>query len=246
MQKKKLLLFSIFCFSFCLYIAHSVVEVFSQEAKFTRIGADKGLSQASVKCILQDSKGYMWFGTGDGLNRYDGYEMKVFRNNPSDTNSLSENNIECLFEDSKGIIWIGTHGGLNAYNPALNTFTRFQNEHTNPNSINGNVVKCIYEDKKGIYWVGTPYGLNSFDGKKNYFEKYQQKEDDTLSLRGFRVQFISEDKKNRLWICTYDGGLNLFSHEKKTFTCYQDLRTFSGVQQEYINRVVSFVEDEKG
>ncbi|MBI3502936.1 MAG: SpoIIE family protein phosphatase [Bacteroidetes bacterium] len=219
---------------------------FSQDAKFSRIGAEKGLSQASVKCILQDSKGYMWFGTGDGLNRYDGYEMKIFRNNPSDTNSLSDNNIECLVEDSKGILWIGTHGGLNAYNAALNRFHRFQNERTNPNSINGNVIKSIYEDKKGTYWVGTPYGLNSFDGIKNFFTKYQHAADDTLSLNGFRVDVIHEDKKNRLWVCTYDGGINLFDRNKKTFTCYQDVRNIAGVQPEFFNRITSLAEDESG
>ena len=153
--------------AFCLLLSS---VIFSQDAKFTHIGGEKGLSQASVNCILQDSKGYIWFGTADGLNRYDGYEMKVFRNNPFDTNSLTENNIECLYEDIKGTIWIGTHGGLNAYYPALNHFEHFQNDHAKPNSISSDVIKCIYQDRQGIYWVGTPYGLNSFDGKKDYFE----------------------------------------------------------------------------
>ncbi len=231
---------------FFLFLFFSVTA-FSQDAKFSRIDAGKGLSQASVKCILQDSKGYMWFGTGDGLNRYDGYEMKIFRNNPSDTNSLSENNIECLFEDSKGILWIGTHGGLNAYNSALNRFTRFEHDNSNPNSINGNVIRTIYEDKQGIYWVGTPYGLNSFDGKKDFFEKFQREnESDTLALNGFQVETIYQDKKKRLWVCTYDGGINLFNREKKTFTSYSDLRTIPGLQQEYMNKIISLKEDEKG
>ena len=87
------------------------VRCFSQDAKFSRIGSEQKLSQASVNCILQDSKGLMWFGTQDGLNRYDGYDMKVFKNDPSDTNSLSGNWIDCLYEDRQGVIWVGTRGG---------------------------------------------------------------------------------------------------------------------------------------
>src|SRR3990170_4947602 len=126
---KKVFLTSVFCFLFSAIC-------FSQEVKFSRIGSDQGLSQASVNCILQDSKGYMWFGTQDGLNKYDGYGMSVYKHDASDTNSLSSNYIECLYEDRKGIIWVGTReGGLNAFNHRLNRFTHYQTQLNNPNSI---------------------------------------------------------------------------------------------------------------
>src|ERR1039458_4862733 len=199
------------------------IPSFSQDVKFTRIGSEQGLSQASVNCILQDKKGYLWFGTQDGLNKYDGYGMVVYKHDASDTNSLSDNWIECLYEDSKGIIWVGTHdGGLNAYNPMLKKFTHYQTELNNPNSISNDIIKCIHEDKNGTYWIGTNYGLNTFDGKTNKFEKYFHEEGDTTLLSGFRVETIYEDKKGRLWIGTHDGGLNLFNPAQKTFHCYLD------------------------
>lgn len=225
------ILFSVFCFS--------------QDIKFTRIGSDKGLSQASVNCILHDSKGYMWFGTQDGLNKYNGYEMIVYKNNPSDTNSLSSNYIDCLYEDINGIIWVGTRGGgLNALNPYFNKVTRYENDPKNEASISSNQIKCIYQDKNGIYWIGTTYGLNSFNGKTNKFERYLYRPEDTTSLNGYKVETIYEDKKGRIWIGTYDGGLNLLNREKKTFTRFIDPSQGKGM--EAYNRIKTIAEDDAG
>ena len=224
-----------------------IANLFSQDVKFTRIGSDQGLSQASVNCILQDSKGYMWFGTQDGLNKYNGYDndMIVYKHDPLDTNSLSSNWIDCLFEDSKGLIWVGTRGGgLNVINTFLNKITRFENDPHNDNSIRSNQVKCVFEDKAGTYWVGTTFGLNSFDGHTNKFEKYTHEAEDTLTINGFKIESVYQDKKGRLWVCTLDGGLNLYDPKKKTFTCFLDHS--AGNESEYYNRVVSVVEDETG
>ena len=205
------------------YFVFFVSSLFSQDVKFTRIGSDQGLSQASVNCILQVSKGFIWFGTQDGLNKFDGYsnDMVVYKHDHADSNSLSNNYIECLYEDKSGIIWVGTRsGGLNAFNPIFNTFTHFENDSKNEKSINGNQVKCIFQDKTGTYWVGTTFGLNSFNGRDNNFTKYKSDTNDSLSLKGVKVESVYEDKKGYLWICTMDGGLNLFNSEKKNFTCY--------------------------
>ena len=235
---KKNILSSVFCLL-------SSVFCISQDVKFTRIGSEQGLSQASVNCILQDKKGYMWFGTQDGLNKYDGYGMIVYKHDASDSNSLSSNYIECLYEDKEGVIWVGTRdGGLNAFNPMLNKFTHYQTELNNPNSISNDIVKCIREDKNGTYWVGTSYGLNSFDGKTNKFQKYFHEEGDTSALSGFRIETIYEDKKGRLWVGTLDGGLNLFDPAQKTFHCYLD--ETPGKNASYYNKIKAITEDESG
>jgi ligand-binding sensor domain-containing protein len=83
----------------------------SQNIKFEHISVEQGLSSAYVKCILQDSIGFMWFGTADGLNKYDGYTFTIFRNDPNDTLSLSDSQIRIIHEDPSGILWIGTGGG---------------------------------------------------------------------------------------------------------------------------------------
>ncbi|TAL59884.1 MAG: hypothetical protein EPN85_08480, partial [Bacteroidetes bacterium] len=237
------------CIVFCtLYFVLCTLYSISQDVKFTRIGSEQGLSQASVNCILQDSKGFMWFGTQDGLNKYNGYEndMIVYKHDPSDSNSLSSNFIESIFEDSKGILWIGTKGGgLNSINPFLNRIDRYENDPNDKRTISGNHVKCIFEDKQGTYWVGTNFGLNSFDGKNNVFEKYVHETDNPKSLTGFKVESVYEDKNARLWICTLDGGLNLFDREKKTFTCFLDSSP-DGIGDHDYNDVKCLVEDKEG
>lgn len=219
--------------------------LFGQDLKFTRIGSDQGLSQASVICILQDSRGFMWFGTQDGLNRYNGYEMAVYKHDASDSTSISHNYIECLYEDQAGTIWIGTRGGgLNAYDPVKDQFRSYKNDPEDSTSISYDIVKCIYQDKKGVYWIGTTYGLNSFDGKNDSFKRYLYNDEDTLSVNGFKVHVIYEDRKGRFWVGTHDGGLNLFDRDKETFRRYIDPSDQEG--HEFMNRVLSLAEDQQG
>ena len=100
-------------------------EIYSQShISFNHLTVDDGLSQSSVTCILQDSKGFIWFGTQDGLNRYDGYNFKVFKNNPSDSTSLTNNFIFSIYEDQTGTLYFETQGGtLHRYNPRSESFT---------------------------------------------------------------------------------------------------------------------------
>jgi len=94
-----------------------------QDIKFELLTAKDGLSNSYVNCLVQDQIGFIWFGTDDGLNRYDGYEIKVYRNIPGDSSSLSDNVVWSLLEDHSGFMWIGTKGGkLNRYDPYLDKF----------------------------------------------------------------------------------------------------------------------------
>ena len=109
-MKKSLLVLSFFVWV--------VVSLFPEEnnVKFEQISVEQGLSQSSVFCILQDREGFMWFGTENGLNRYDGYDFTVYNYNPKDTTSISENRIKCIFEDHLGNLWVGTYStGLNLF-----------------------------------------------------------------------------------------------------------------------------------
>src|ERR1700733_12218861 len=102
---------------------------FSQNSrlKFSHLQTDAGLSKSNVTCILQDSRGFMWFGTMDGLNKYDSYHFTAFKNNPDDPHSLANNNIKVIKEDSKGNIWISTGGGgLNMYDREKNIFISYR------------------------------------------------------------------------------------------------------------------------
>src|SRR5688572_3281345 len=121
---------AIFFISF-LILAYPVTAQ-KQNLKFEHIGREHGLSQLFVKTILQDSRGFIWFGTLDGLNKYDGYNFTIYRSNAQEKNSLSSSDINVIFEDSKGNIWIGTPNGLNKFNRENETFTRYLYNKNDP------------------------------------------------------------------------------------------------------------------
>ena len=120
-----------------------------------------GLSQGMVNTIVQDHFGFMWFGTKDGLNRYDGYHFVVYRHDPSDTNSLADNFIQQLFVDSRGWLWVGTSDhGVDLYNRETETFQHFHNLDHNENSLGDDRIECITEDHNGAIWITTQNGLD--------------------------------------------------------------------------------------
>jgi len=202
-----------------------------QEIKFEHISLAQGLSQSSVRCILQDSKGFMWFGTEDGLNRYDGYNFKVFRKDPQNANSLSDNSVRFIYEDRSDVLWIGTKGGgLNKFDREQQKFTPYKSNSNNPNSLSHNNVWSIYEDRSGALWIGTLGGLNRLvpsenEGSPPTFIHYKTHPDNPNSLSSSRVLSIYEDRSEILWIGTHGGGLNRLRSENEgspaTFTHYK-------------------------
>src|SRR5687768_4523462 len=143
--------------------------------KFRHINMDKGLSNSTIECIFQDSRGFIWFGTRDGLNRYDGYSMTVYKHIPSDTTSISDNFIRHITEDRNHNLWIATNNGLNCLGIARNTFTRFKHSPRNKYTIGSNLINYVYEDRKGVLWVCTNGGgLNVYNAKDKSFTALQK------------------------------------------------------------------------
>jgi ligand-binding sensor domain-containing protein len=137
------------------------VLVQSREIRFDRIQADKGLSQSSILCILQDSHGFMWFGTHDGLNHYDGYTFKVYKPEPQNPNSLSSSDVMSVYEDRSKALWVGTAGGgLNRFDPETEQFVHYRHDPRNPGSLSDDNVYAVFEDRTGVLWAGT-YGAGS-------------------------------------------------------------------------------------
>src|ERR1700744_526914 len=121
--------------------------------RFDHLGTEAGLSQSNITCILQDSRGFMWFGTRDGLDRYDGYEFTVYKNIPNDPKSLSNNFITGINLDRNGDLWIATWGGgVNRYDPIKDRFI-----HYSTNSFT-KFINCVLEDHLGQIWIGTNGG----------------------------------------------------------------------------------------
>ena len=198
------------------------VSLFSQSSNyvFNHLTIDDGLSQNFVICILQDHQGYMWFGTKDGLNRYDGYNFKIFKHLSSDQNSISDNYIMSLFEDKNGILWIGTeNGGLNRFDHSSDTFTRFLHNPKNPNSLINNEVWSISGDQSGNLWIGTWGGLSMYDPESGNFINYGATGTKS-GLSDEHIRCIYSSNPRYVWIGTDNGGLNVYDKFNHTFTQY--------------------------
>ena len=178
-----------------------------QDLQFDHITSEDGLSNNSVYCILQDSRGFMWFGTYDGLNRYDGYTFKIFKNDPADSTSLSNNTVWSILEDSSGYIWVGTNVGLNKYNRDTEKFTHYLNDTTNSRSISNNISNIVYEDENGTIWIGTDNGLNRYNRTTDDFTHFffEGFVDSTrFYWNNNRITVLTEDHNGQLLIGTMD------------------------------------------
>lgn len=188
----------------------------TNQLKFERFTVERGLSQSSVFSIAQDSLGFIWFGTKDGLNRYDSREFKVFKHKATDTTSISSSvNINVLLTDSKGNLWAGTQEGLNRYVPETNSFIRYLNVPGDKNSLSNNTIRSLYEDKQGNLWVGTENGLNRLIAGKR-FERFFCKGSSGSGVIHPTIKAIYRDSKNLLWVGTSNG---LASMDFKNGSC---------------------------
>ena len=196
------------------------------EIRFERISIDQGLSQSTVYSIMQDRLGFLWLGTGDGLNRYDGYRFEVLRSRPTDPNSLSHNRIRALHEDSAGMLWIGTlNGGLNRYDRRTRTFTRYRHDPAVPESLASDLVWAIQEDLQGTLWIGTSKGLDRFvQGPEHGAFSHLRQDPNRIAAGqpGLSHDFIRAlylDRAGDLWIGTR-RGLNHLDPTTLTLTPY--------------------------
>lgn len=203
------------------------IGLFSQgESRFERLGIQDGLSHSTVFSLIQDSRGYMWFGTQDGgLNKFDGYRFTVYTHDPNDPTSISTNNISKIIEDKNGKIWIGTWGGgLEMFDPISEKFTHYR-FNPNKNSISHDNAQTIFEDKNGFIWIGTSGGgLNKFDPQTKTFIHYKFDEQNPNSISHDRIWDIDEDHMGNIWIGTSDG-LNKLNPKTEKFVRYKSNNT---------------------
>ena len=194
----------------------------SRSVRFNNISGDEGLSQSFVYTIVQDQQGYMWFGTQEGLNRFDGFEFTVFVHDPSDPQSISDETIRTMIKGRSGNLWIGTDaGGLSRYDPATQAFTNYLHDPADSTSIGDNRVRVVYEDSSGALWIGTDgAGLDRFDPESEEFIHYASDPSAPESLSSNHVWSILEDSGGALWVAT-DRGLNKLNADTGSFTHYK-------------------------
>lgn len=189
--------------------------------RFDHIGIEEGLSQSSVRVILQDSRGFMWFGTEDGLNRYDGYTFKTFKPDPDVSDSLSDRWITAIVEDRDGYLWVGTRlGGLNRFDPRTEEFKHYLHDDAAPGSLVDNHINIMYLDREHNLWIGTPKGLDRYDPETDAFQHYNPSQQPSTAGKG--ITAIYQDQRGRLWVGTTAGGLNRFYPRNDTFVPYQN------------------------
>ncbi|MCF8260716.1 MAG: SpoIIE family protein phosphatase [Melioribacteraceae bacterium] len=210
----------------CIFFVGFFFNLYSQSNyQFESISVPEGLANLSVLDIYQDSFGYIWFGTQDGLNRYDGINMKLYREDPNNLKSLKGNLVLRIYEDSTGQIWVGTNAALNKYNYDTDDFESYFYEESNSTQFYNGITE-IYEDSQGIFWVGRAYtGLTYFDKVNEEFVFI-----DSSAWRSenvFAIFSIREDSLNNLWYTagnSFDQSGKLFRYERKTgeITNYTD------------------------
>lgn len=193
-------------------LGHSVI---GQSVHFNAISLKEGLSQNTITTMVQDDRGYIWMGTKDGLNRFDGYEFIVFRSAKGDSTSLSSSSITALYQDTEGILWVGTPFGLNRFNPVTFETQSYYHWFEDSLTVSSNSIKCIGQDGEGNIWVGTDNGLNRLN-EEGSFTRYAIAEGDSTSLPGKEVRDILLDDLGALWVAT-EGGLASYNSLSDSF-----------------------------
>lgn len=217
---------------FLLVAVLSVAAEAQTPARVRLLDTRDGLSHGIVLCALRDSRGFMWFGTRNGLDRYDGHSFRHYRAKPFQANSLPGNVVLALVEDAWGLLWIGTDGGgLCAYDRVTDRYAHFRHDAGDAESLANDIVHALAIDSSGTLWIGTDAGLSRFD-LRAYHTSVRAAKDRArfttltdraapgrrLSSNGVTALFANSD--NSLWITTSSGNfdrLDLRSGEIRTF-----------------------------
>jgi ligand-binding sensor domain-containing protein/serine phosphatase RsbU (regulator of sigma subunit) len=180
---------------------------------FEHISYEQGLSESNITALLQDKQGFLWIGTANGLNRYDGYSIIVYRNDPNDSTSLANNAITALYETADGLIWIGAQNGLHSFDKRTGRFTHHHLADADDFSSNALHVRSLLESPRGVLWVGTKRGLYRFDRERNEWKRFKaDKKGRGKGPTDNDVHLLLRDPANRahIWIGMREGGVNKF------------------------------------
>lgn len=206
------------------------------DINFINFSSKDGLSSSSVNAIIKDQYGYMWFATGDGLNKFDGINFTVYRNNPADTTSIGGDIITAFYEDDQGNLWIGNNRTLSLYDRKKDAFRNY-------NFWGNSAVRAIGADRSGNLWVGGYSGLYKFHPQKGAIKNYNADPAKSDHLKSNTILSILHDSRRRLWVGT-NAGLSLFEESSGNFVNF--LHSDSDVTSIADNVVRSITEDSNG
>jgi len=209
-------------------------------AEFEHLSTEHGLSQKTVQSIIQDHNGFLWLGTQEGLNRYDGKKLKVFRHLNNDKTSLSNDYIRDIISDKSGGLWIATQAGLNQFIETNETFKRIEIRGKKENGIDR--LNTLFEDSTGSIWIGTDgnglFKLDQAEGniKVSSFKIFKK-------LENTDVRVIFEDSRGRMWVGTNGKGIFLINSDKNKIKTFYQSPSESKLRY---NRIRSIIEDHRG
>ncbi|MCG8580695.1 MAG: ATP-binding protein [Bacteroidales bacterium] len=235
---------------FIVLIIFSVVPGKAQLQQYSskNITTNEGLADNNIHCILQDSYGFMWFGSEEGLHRYDGYSFEVFRHEPNNPNSLSANIVRALYEDNFGRLWIGTDGGgISVFDLESGVFIPM--DANNQFQLTSDEVFCFASSKENRLWVGTKNGLNRLSLNSDNgapvsdITYYYHDEGDSTSLIYPHVYSVLEDKNGTLWVGTTEGGLGRLDANADSFKNYYAEERKGDISS---RAIMTIYEDKKG
>ena len=233
-----------------------MITASGQNIFFNKVQGPSSKNFYHITGMVQDKQGYMWLATKNGLFRYDGYQMKQYKNNPLDANSLGSDHLETICVDKEGILWIGTFSsGLDRFDPATNRFRHYRYSATAVTGISSDSVLSLCATADGNLWVGTIDGLNQLAKGSENFTRYKNSPADKGSLSCNEVRAIYEDRNQVLWIGTGSvyglggddplaGGLNRFNPQTGKFTRY--VHDAANPRSIINNKVRAIFEDSKG
>jgi signal transduction histidine kinase/ligand-binding sensor domain-containing protein len=198
----------------------------NQKISFERI---QGLSNPMTTGILQDKEGFIWVSTWGGLNRYDGYDFKIYKTLDTDSTTLYSNAVIGMAEDKKGRIWIACNLGLNVYFKELDRFARIIVNKNDNTALTTRFLRCLFLDSKGILWLGTYFSgiysldinkISDFTNKELPFKHYTSDTTDKKTISGNYIRSFFEDKNSNIWISASTSSVDLFNRNKQCFTRY--------------------------
>jgi len=208
-----------------------------------KLSLKDGLSQVDVSTIIKDKDGFVWIGTDDGLNRFDGNSFLIYRHVEGDSTSLNDNKIIALLEDSRSRLWVGTNqGGLHLYNKEQNAFQKFYHDPDDANTLSYNTIRGLREDGNNNLWIATNYGLNTMDLDGKTVKRFYREKDGS-GLANNHINAIEIDTESNIWVGTIKGlsVVNGKTHTIKSY--YHDLKDESSLAH---NHILSIFSDSDG
>jgi ligand-binding sensor domain-containing protein len=188
---------------------------------FQKLNTFNGLSSNLIQCIFRDSRGFVWIGTPNGLNRYDGKKIKIYHHEANNIHSLPREDVRQITEDKNGTLWIGADYGLMEFNPITEQFNLYQHQADIPNSLSGDHIPVPFVDSKNNLWIGTEKGLQLFDRRLRTFETLLPAPSDSINKNDWLgwTGIITEDKDHKIW-CTGVKGLFRFDEVSRSMKLF--------------------------